>query len=175
MKIYIILFCLFLSADVWAQNISAGKNETSKLIQLDSGVSKDALYVIDGEPSTNKLSNVNPNDIISIDILKKGKGSDATFEPVNDIVVVVTKANAVKQYQKKFSSFSKKYQEFLNDHHNEDSGIIYIVDGIILNGDKERIIKLYKLPATEIKNVGFNSENPMDSKILATVIINTKK
>ena|ERR1700743_2081780 len=175
MKVYFILFCLFLSADAWAQSVSVGKNDTSKAIQLDSSVSKDALYVVDGVPSTNKLNDVNPNDIITIDILKKGKGSDVSFEPVKDIVVVVTKANAVKQYQKKFDSFSNQYQEFLNKHHNDDSSIIYIVDGVILNSDKERISKLYKLPITEIKKFGFNNEKLMDSKILATVIINTKR
>ena len=148
---------------------------TNKAKPLDSAVSKDALFVIDGQPSKNKLNDINPNDILSIDILKKSKVLDSSFGPVNDVVIVVTKANAIKQYQKKFSVFSKTYKSYLDAHQNNDVDFLYVLDGIQVQGKRNDIINtLYKIPSEKIKEVGFNKKQPTDGSA-TLVIINTKQ
>lgn len=147
---------------------------TNKAKPLDSAVNKDALFIVDGQPSKNKLNDINANDILSIDILKKSEASDPSFSPVNDVVIVVTKAKAIQQYQKKFSAFSKKYKSYLDAHQNNDEGFVYVLDGIQVQGTRNDIIKkLYKIPSEKIKEVGFNKKQPTDGSA-TLVIINTK-
>jgi TonB-dependent SusC/RagA subfamily outer membrane receptor len=144
---------------------------TSK--SLDSFVSKDALYVIDGVPSKNKLIGIDPKDVLSINILKKGKNTDPSFEPVNDVVVVVTKTEAIKAYQKKFSTFSAKYKDGLEKHNGDDNNLVYILNGSPVQGKRDYIIgTLYNISPEKIKNVSFNQREMDKDHGSATVIIN---
>lgn len=176
MKIYFILLFLFLSVNVWAQTISVGENDTIKAVRgLASTVNPNTLFIIDGQPSKNKLNDIKPNDIFSIDILKKGKGSDGTMEPINDVVVVTTEAYAVKIYQKKFSTFSKNYKNYIETHQNSDDEFLYVVDGIPVQGKRNGITRtLYAIPPEKIKEVGFSKKQPTDGS-KKQVIINTKQ
>lgn len=141
---------------------------------LDSVVSKDALFVIDGVPSKNKLNDIDSKDIFSLDILKKGKGSDPSFEPVRDVVIVVTKAGATRAYQKKFSTFSKEYKQYINAH-RDDGHLTYIINGIQVSANMdEKIRSLYGLKADSIKNIVFTSTPGQDSVSVLIVAIATK-
>ncbi|HVV54457.1 MAG TPA: TonB-dependent receptor plug domain-containing protein [Mucilaginibacter sp.] len=140
---------------------------------LDSAVSKDAFYVVDGVPSKNKLDSVNPKDILSISILKKGTNADASFEPVNDVVVVVTKKGAISAYQVKFGAFSRKYKDYIKRCNGNDSNLFYVINGVPIQGNPDNVIEaLYKVPAKKIKAVGFN---PSTGHERGTVIINIEE
>lgn len=130
--------------------------DTIKTPSLNVVVDKDALYVIDGEPSKNKLNAIDPNAILSINVLKKSKNADASMQPTNDVVLVITKANAIKKYQKKLSTFSKPYKDYLEHHQYNDQKIGYELDGVFLSTDPaERAKILYEIPDKKIKTVGF--------------------
>jgi TonB-dependent SusC/RagA subfamily outer membrane receptor len=149
---------------------------TNKAKPLDSVVNKDALFVIDGQPSKNKLNNVDPDDILSIDIIKKDKASEY-FEgdASNGVVVIITKAGAIKNYQKKFSAFSKKYESYLENHQNKDDDFLYVLDGVPVQGKRNDVIKtLYEIPSRTIKEIGFNEKQPGHGSA-TMVIINTKQ
>ncbi|HEX3383717.1 MAG TPA: TonB-dependent receptor plug domain-containing protein [Mucilaginibacter sp.] len=151
------------------------KPPTYKSQPLDSVVEKDALFVIDGVPSKNKLNDVDAKNVLSIDILKKGKNSDLSFEPVRDVVIVVTKTGAIKAYQKKFSAFSQKYKDYLNKRNGNDSSLLYVVNGVPVQGKRDDITRtLYKVPAEKIKAVGFNQGKIDIEYDTAAVIINLK-
>jgi TonB-dependent SusC/RagA subfamily outer membrane receptor len=149
---------------------------------LDSVEDKDALFVIDGVPSKNKLNDVDPKNILSIDILKKGKNSDSSFETVNDVVVVVTKSGATVTYQKKFSAFSDEYGEYMKNHDNNDSGVLYEVNGVPLlvlgypqKQPDENIKKLFSISRNNLAKVIIKKEQPNEDGIRATVFITTKE
>jgi hypothetical protein len=124
------------------------------------------VWVLDGEISTeNEIKKLNPKDIFSVDVLKKGKMVDPSLGDMkSDIVVVLTKAAAIKTYQNKLSQFSKEYAAFLEVNNYDDSGISYINAA---NGElwrqstKEGINLLYKLSVDDILKVKFSprSEN----------------
>ena len=143
---------------------------------LDSVVSKDALYVIDGIPSKNKMDDVDPKDILSIDILKKGKKTDSSFEPVNDVVAVVTKQGAIKSYQKRFSSYSKDYEKYIDNHKGDDRASFYFIDGQSLHREQNNLIQeLYKIPAGKIIAIEVQYPGPNDSSVGVNVRITTKQ
>jgi hypothetical protein len=140
----------------WGQNANTQKAlVVDKIEKLDSAVDKNALYVIDGELSDNKLNNIKPTDIFSIDILKKGeKNSDTSLETMRDVVIVVTNAGAIKNYQRKFSAFSKEYIKYITLYNHNDENFQYEIDDEIVQGNRNMIVeKLYKIPAKKIKKI----------------------
>jgi hypothetical protein len=169
-----VLLLYFIPLNVSGQN-NIQKADTVKAKLLDSTVDKEALYVIDGQVSINKLDSINPNDILEVVILKKEKISDPSFQPLHDIVVVVTKTYAVLQYQEKFSAFSKEYRDYLKQHKNYDRDVVYILNAVPVMGKENEIIEaLYKIKTGEIKNVEFRP-SPQGEHGSAVVIIKTKK
>jgi hypothetical protein len=149
------------------QNINAGKNADT----VKSALSNSAVYIIDGVISNKKLEGIDPKDILSIDVLKKNKTTESTeIDPAHDMVIVVTKAGAVKSYQKKLSDFSVSYKKYLDSHNGDDSGLTYVVDGDIYNKWVDDLEKLYKLPKEKIAKVAISVKD----KIM-NVNITTKK
>jgi len=136
--------------------ITADRSDTASytLMKIDS-----AIYILDGELSSkNKIDGLKPEDIISIDILKKGKMSDPSLSQVKgDIVVVITKHFAINQYQKKFGAFSAEYIKYLKLKNGDESRFKYVVDGNVLLGNNASDIvkKLYAIPGDKIKKVTF--------------------
>jgi len=120
-------------------------------------VDNNALYVIDGEVSQNKLNGADLQNLLSITILKKF-ACDACYVNVRDhgAVIVVTKQGAVKSYQKKFSALSIKYKDFIEHHQDNDDSINYVVNGIFLRlKSADPIRDLYEIPANKIKMFDF--------------------
>jgi len=127
-----------------------------KLGGVDSIADKNAVFVVDGQLSDHKLDGITPDSIVSIDILKPGKGS-VSNELMHTTVVVITRAYAIQKYQKKFSAFSKEYVKTIVWHNHNDENFQYEIDGVIVKGDRNAIIeKLYKIPAEKIKKVTGN-------------------
>jgi hypothetical protein len=132
------------------------------------------LYVVDGVPvSKDKLN----NDDILVKYVLKGSSLDALHSEkmLDSVIVIVTKSNAITQYQKKFSVFSKKYKSYLAAYQNNDEYFLYVLDGVPVQGTRNDIIKtLYEIPSKKIKEVGFNKKQPAHGSA-TLVIINTKQ
>lgn len=139
-------------------------------------INNEVLFIVDGQPSKNKLSDIKSDDILSIDILKRAKGIDPSLQPDSKTVIVTTKTFATSQYQKKFSSFSKRYGEYLTQHQNNDEDFIYVLNGVpVLSNNKIDIKKLYEIPAKEIKEVIYKEKLSNINNIKPLVIITTKQ
>lgn len=140
---------------------------------------KNAVYMIDGVVSPNKLNGIDRQNIVSIMILKK-LACNSCYINVGDhgAVIVVTKQGAVKAYQKKFSMFSTKYKDYVEHHQDNDDSINYLVDGVFLRMNSAHPIKdLYEIPFHKIKKVDFIENqfyNGGDSRPYMA-IITTKK
>jgi hypothetical protein len=166
------VLCFFLSLNAFAQS----KDTTTKAQPLDSTVNKEAMYVIDGVLSHNKLNGIDPHDILSINVIKPDTAYKYFDGPIrNGLVAVVTKQGAIKSYQKKFSAFSKKYKDYLEKHNSDDNNLIYILNGVQVSANTdEKIRSLYGLKTDSIKNIVFISTPGADSVPVQVVAIATK-
>ena len=155
------------------RNIYNQKNSIGGISNLPDS----AIYVIDGVLSDKKLGGVNPLDILSIDIIKKDKASEY-FEggARNGVVLVITKAFAIKSYQKKLSAFSKKYKNYIETHQNSDDNLVYILNGTPLEkkNNDEIARTLYKISIENIKTVKYADNFIEGVKSGATIFITTK-
>jgi hypothetical protein len=144
-------------------------------------VSDSAMYLIDGKLSTKKeVNNLHPEDILSIDVLKKDTVADPSLNQIKgDIIAVLTKISAIKSYQNKFGQFSKDYKDFLKGNNNNDNMIVYLnkeTGDIYSSTNKDGIKALYRLSADSIKKVDFNKGHEvMSGNYPPTVIITTEK
>jgi len=140
------------------------KVETTTVKRQDSIFSR-LVFVIDGIASTKeKLVGIDPHNVLIFDNSQIKK----------DTVVIVTKVFATQQYQNRFSTFSKKYKDYIASHQNNDEDFLYVLDGVQVQGKRDDIIKtLYKIPSEKIKEIGFNEKQATDGSA-TVVIINTK-
>ena len=132
------------------------------------------MYVVDGEVVD--TIQVDPSETLEKKILPKEDIKNAFPDsPVDSLVLITTKAGAVKAYQNKFSAFSKEYKQYI-ENNNGDKSCSYFVDGkSVENGDKDFISKLYDVPTNKIKSVVIQSPKPAESWIGLKVFITTKK
>ncbi|SDE30155.1 hypothetical protein SAMN05216464_105154 [Mucilaginibacter pineti] len=143
-----------------------------------SGNSDSSTYVVDGEPLTKKEADkINPENIISINVLKKDKNSFET-SLTHDVIIIVTTTGAVKSYQKKFGAISKEYKAYLDANKNDDSALLYMntVNGeIYYPTNKDRIKAIYDF-SNDIKTLSFSRrENKGVSIFPAMLSIETNK
>ena len=134
------------------------------------------LYVVDGVIYKGNIRRVNPNDILEVSVLK-GDEAAALYgsKAANGVILVTTKQFAQKEYQKKLGVFSSEYKSYLDRHKGDDSDIIYILNGVQLIEYSDRLNKLYKLLADEIKNIGFSIDAIDIRDHIPALIINTKQ
>jgi len=137
------------------------------------------VYVMDGMPIPKEL--VSTDDILIKEVVtgKKLEELGAYLnKKLDSAVFITTKKYATLDYQMKFSTFSKKYEDFLSTHKSHDDSCSYILNGVIIpNDSNERIKKLYIIKPQEITGIGI-AENPgynggESRKYL--VLINTKQ
>ena len=134
------------------------------------------LFVIDGIIYKNDIRAINPNNILSIDILKQS-ASTRIFgkRGVNGVILITTKKYAKTQYKNKFRALCQEYKEYLSNHNNDDSKLNYLIDGEIYEHNSEFIKKLYGISINKIYKVSvMETENFSDSKMI-TVNIQTKQ
>ena len=93
----------------------------------------------------------------------EGSGGRAT-------IMVVTKQGAIKSYEKKFSTFSTSYKEYLDNHSNDDSGLLYSIDGYDCDKNIDGITRLYQLPKEKISKLKISVKGNVTN-----VVITTKK
>jgi len=148
------------------------KIETGKLTyntdKPKASPSDDPKYIIDGVVSENGITSLNPEDILSVTVLKDGKDYPEYGSSKGGLVVVVTKAGAIKKYQHNFAELSGDYKKYLGEHNNDDSGLTYSVDGTPCNKGQDGLTRLSNLTREKIAKVKF-------SKSGTDVVITTKK
>lgn len=158
MKIVVILLFLFASA-----NASAQSTDT-----------KDTTYVVDRKLSDRKLGGTSPYDILNIQILL---GKDVDGHPNPPTVIVLTRKFAISEYQKKLGSFSNDYKKYLDNHNNRDDSLLYVLNGVVLEGKQDEVIGKLFAAVDKMKTVDFmdkyfknifNNNRPI-------IIITTKK
>jgi outer membrane receptor protein involved in Fe transport len=138
---------------------------------------KEPLYIADSVKITkSQLNAINPNDISDVAILKS-PADIARYGAagVNGVVVLTTKKFAIASYQEKFSSFSDDLESYLTSHGKDDSQFIYIVDDVTIERNNSQPYKLNSIAKDKIESVIFVQDQPEGSKILAKVVIKTKK
>ncbi|MDB5122598.1 MAG: SusC/RagA family TonB-linked outer membrane protein [Mucilaginibacter sp.] len=167
------------------QQVNNRQADSSKIIHLDQASPAKGynppLYIIDDKESpvslpNNALNNINPNDILSISVLKDA-AANARYgsKAANGVIIIITKLYAKEQYQKQFSTFSKKYKRYLEGHQNNDKDILYILNGVPVN-EKERdeaTRRLYGILFKQIKKVDYSDNFVEGMKNGATVFITT--
>jgi hypothetical protein len=133
---------------------------------------QDALYIVDGKVSN---ENVKPADILTISIPDSATTVAKYGRYYKDgVTVIITKKYGILQNQQKFSAFNKKYKEYLEQKHNDDSNLAYVLNNTILNMDKKNSINaLYELKPEDIKSVSFKKDSHFTTD--ATVVITTKE
>lgn len=103
------------------------------LAKAQTNLGNQPLFIVDGVamdgPQSNVLSGINPNDIESLDILKDA-ASTAIYgsRGANGVVLVTTKAVAVKNAQNKLSAFSKQYRRYVKSN-TEANDLTYLING----------------------------------------------
>ncbi|GAA3967723.1 hypothetical protein [Mucilaginibacter dorajii] len=136
------------------------------------------MYVINGEVSTEKkLQELDPGDIISIDILKNNKNQDPALSNLKgNVMAVITKPFAIKQYRQKLGRFSKEYKAFLDANSNDDSRVVFLIDGTLYSPTKNEGIKgLFQLNENKIHKVSFSKGHEVASGWKPAVVIITTK
>ena len=119
------------------------------------------LWIIDGKLiddtiSTDFLKGINPNTIYSLKMLKVATTDH--YHGAQGVIIINTKIYAAAQYEKKLSSFSKKYKGYLAYHH-DDKYCLYVLNGILIDGKlDDRIRKLNEIPAEKIKTVNIRAD-----------------
>lgn len=153
MKILTIMFCLFLSVKALAQ-------------------SGDPLYVVDGKvvPS---ISNIKAADIMETAVLPDS-AAVARYGPkaASGAMVVTTVAGAIPIYEKKLSAFNKRYKNYLEKHHGDDTKLAYVINNtILMERGKKTVGKLYDLEPGNIAKIDYRTDRRFSTD--ATIVITT--
>ena len=164
MKIFAIVFCLFLSLNTLAQSGDTVPKDTSRVsLKHDMpSITKrfKFLSVIDNKlyyrRSLKKRLVRHPSDILDVNVLKGKEGTEKYGElGAHGVVVVTTKSYAIKSYQNKFSSLSNYYKNYLNKNKNDDLGLVYVLNGDVLESKQYEAIKRMYEALDQIKTVDF--------------------
>lgn len=100
------------------------------LAKAQTNIGNQPLFVVDGVVQNSAdFGTLNPNDIESLDILKDA-ASTAIYgsRGANGVVLVTTKAVAVKNAQNKLSAFSKQYRRYVKSN-TEAHDLTYSING----------------------------------------------
>ena len=133
---------------------------------------KKSLIVMDGIIYTGKFNDIDPKDILSLDTLGNPAATNIYGEQGKNGVVLITTLSQGKAYcQRKLSNFSIAYSIYMAANKNDDSGLVYILDGVVLDGPPSAIIKKLYHKIEKLQTVIFieksskqldtNKEKPM--------------
>jgi hypothetical protein len=186
-SVFVILFCSFLSITALAQNSEVTNKDTSKkIVIMDAkpvGKHIKILYDVDGKlyyTESLKKGLFNPAKVFYVKVLKPNEAKMKYGENAkNGVIVIITnKEFAVKSYETKFCSFSKKYESYILNNNDNDKDLEYVLDGKELDDSEyNKIIKLYDLSAQKIAMVDLtkNPEHNGYQGKKGIVVINTKQ
>ncbi len=135
------------------------------------------VYVVDGEISERR--SVNEKDIL-IKSTIKGAVLDGIYgRKLDSIVTSISRKYAIEQYQKKLSTFSKDYNNYLQINRNDDSNVLYVLNGVPMAADENDNIKKVYASLEKLKSVNFiksiASLNVYPERTRPLLVITTKK
>ena len=179
-KYYCFIALVFLSFSAVAQSVDTVRKDTSKqLIFLDarSKNTSKPLYVIDGVIFKDHLKEIDPHDILKVDVLKDIQAKNKYgSRGANGVILITTRQFVINQYHKKFVVFSKSYSDYLKTHENKDGDFNYILNGFPLKGDPDEIIeRLAEIPSEDINNVTFLDKSKTHQLVKSALIITALK
>lgn len=179
-SLYCFIALLFLCGTALAQGVDTTHKDTSKhMIFLDapSKNTSKPLYVIDGVIFKDHVKEIDPLDIVKIDVLKDTQAKNIYgSRGANGAIVITTRQFVINKYHKKFVAFSKSYSDYLRNHENKDGDFNYILNGFPLAGTPDGIIeKLYEVPSEDIISVTFLDKNKNPELVKSALIITAIK
>lgn len=123
-----------------------------KATQKSNSIQKNVLFVLDGVPITQiQIEKIDKNEIAEIIVLKGKSASDLYGKKAkNGAILISSKKESIRIYQKNFSSISSEYANKLNLIKDE-SELVYIIDNTPIIENQE--IKLRNLKANQIKEI----------------------
>jgi len=90
----------------------------------------------------------------------------------NGAMIITTVANAITIYQQKFSAFNKRYKNYLEKHHGDDSKLAYVINNtILMEKGKKTAGKLYDLDPKNITKIDYRTDRRFTTD--ATIVITT--
>ncbi|WP_374950627.1 hypothetical protein [Mucilaginibacter sp.] len=126
------------------------------LLPMPKGQPSSKPFILNEEPASGKLTDIDPDKILKIDTLiapkfAGAKENDTTFS-------VTTKVYGKKLYQWKFGTLSKAYKTYIRGRRGKDSGVNYILNNgtILTGGNEEDLIRLLEVYNSDIKTVTFS-------------------
>lgn len=123
-------------------------------------VNKHPLFIVDGVPFNGRPDDVLVKDVGEIIAIKNVANEGAYINRADDgAIIIITRKEAIKQYQKKLSAFSKEYKDYLDTHKGDDTGLTYLMwnDGSVRQGSSAALTKvLYDLKDGDIKSISFS-------------------
>lgn len=165
MKTAAYIFFLFYSINTFAQSKSKAPVDTTNnniVIRCVASISKadTPLIIVDDKICTKGINSINPNDILSMGVLK-GDSAAVLYgtHAVNGVVIITLKSFAAESYKKTFSRFSIKYKNYLKAHDYDDRYCFYFINGkdLIEKGTNDRVLKLYQISKKQITYVSATS------------------
>jgi hypothetical protein len=135
------------------------------------------LIVIDGFIYKGKFTDIDPKDILSFDTLGNPGATNIYGEQGKDGVLLMTTFKTGLEYcQRKLSNFSIAYRFYLEANKNDDSGLVYLLNGVVLEGSRSDIIKKLHDEIEKVKTVDFidkrseklNLNNPKPIVVITT-------
>lgn len=152
MKIYTVLFCLFLSINAFAQQ--------SDTVHKKTDTTAAQSIIVDGKEYKGDIKFIDPKNIVNVSVVK-------------NTTIIVTKPYATAAYQKKFAAISKSYKNYL-EKKQTDTNLQYVLNNTMMNQDRKSTIQeFYQLSPANIKNISFKRDPHFTTD--ATVIITTKE
>jgi len=133
-----------------------------------------SLVLVDGEIYKGDINQIDPQNIIDITILQNTPNKDPKeSDTPNGETIITTRPYAILLYQKKFSTISKKYKDYIDLKHS-DTKLQYVLNNNLLNiKRKSAVTDLYQLSVNDIESIEFKKDSHFTTD--ATVIINTKE
>jgi TonB-dependent SusC/RagA subfamily outer membrane receptor len=125
-------------------------------------------YVVDGVVTDKKLLGIDPQDIESIRVTKNNTTTPVIGVANGSVIMVTTKAAAVKKYKEELSAVSPAYKKYLDEHNNDDAALNYTLDGTPCDKGQDCMARLSNLTKGNIAKVKF-------AKSGTDVAITTKK
>ena len=133
----------------WAEFSAAHHNP---IFVIDNNMIADTLV-------TKVLKNLDAASVLEINILKDSLPATVyAQQPLREVVLVVTKAYAIAQYQKKLGTLSRKYKHYLLSHQNDDNDILYVISNgkNSVNGSSAELLSdLYEIQSKKVKRLRF--------------------
>jgi hypothetical protein len=103
------------------------------------------LFVVDGMIEDSVADKINAQNLLQTYLLKPPESTNIYGEAgKNGTLLISTLEFGAVYCRRKLSELSFAYRYYMALNKNDDSGLVYILNGVVLNGEESRIVrKLY--------------------------------